>query len=114
MNRDEPKTVGQRPRSVLMKKVLLTTAALAVLTVPAMAAEEPQEEACRSGNKLLEAQQRLAKFYNEWWARSGADVRWQIDQATYNVQATLAWQAENCRESPVTPPGAKQQQQQPK
>ena len=61
-----------------MKKVLLTMAALAMLTVPAMAAEEPQEEACRSGKKLLEAQQRLVKFYNEWWARSGADVRGQL------------------------------------
>ena len=93
-----------------MKKVLLTTAALTMLIVPAMATEEPQEEACRSGKKLLEAQQRLVKFYNEWWARSGADVRWQIDQATYNVQATLAWQAGNCRVSRVASPGTKQQQ----
>ena len=93
-----------------MKTILLTTAALAMLTVPAMAAEEPQEEACRSGKKLLEAQQRLLKFYNEWWARSGADVRWQIDQVTYNVQATLAWQAENCGEPRATSRGAKQQQ----
>ena len=93
-----------------MKTILLTTAALAMLTVPAMAAEEPQEEACRSGKKLLEAQQRLVNFYNEWWARSGADVRWQIDQATYNVQATSAWQAGNCRVSRVASPRAKQQQ----
>ena len=93
-----------------MKKVLLITAALAMLNVPAIAAEEPQEEACRSGKKLLEAQQRLVKFYNEWWARSGADVRWQIDQATYNVQAALVWQVENCRVSRVASPGAKQQQ----
>jgi hypothetical protein len=68
-----------------------------MLTVPAIAAEEPQEEACRTGKKLLEAQQRLVKFYNEWWARSGADVRWQLDQAMYNVQTTLTWLAENCR-----------------
>jgi hypothetical protein len=61
-----------------------------------MAAEEPQEEACRSGKKRLEAQQRLVKFYNEWWARSGADVRGQLDQAMHNVQATVARQAENC------------------
>ena len=93
-----------------MKKVLLTTAALAMLTVPAMAAEEPQEEACRSGKKLLEAQQRLVKFYNEWSARSGADVRGQLDQATYNVEVTLAWQAENCGEPRTVSRGAKQQQ----
>jgi hypothetical protein len=33
-----------------------------------------------------------------------------MDQATNNVEATLAWQAENCRESRVASPGAKQQQ----
>ena len=93
-----------------MKKVLLITAALAMLNFPAIAAEEPHEEACRSGKKLLEAQQRLVKFYNEWWARLGADVRGQLDQATYNVEVTLAWQAENCGEPRATSRGAKQQQ----